>query len=69
MGPLQGSRVKIRGHTYDCTQDPLSPRTIDYKPWIDVPGEAEVTPAHKTTVNNVSADSVIMMSCDTTTTP
>jgi len=25
MGPLQGSRVKIRRH--DCTQNPLSPRT------------------------------------------
>jgi len=29
MGPLQGSRVKIRGH--DCTQDPPVPQDYGYK--------------------------------------
>jgi len=33
---------------------------------IHLPGTADVTPTHNT-VNSVSADSSVMMSCDTTT--
>ena len=32
MGPLHGSRVKIRGH--DCTQNPLIPRTIQLQSYV-----------------------------------
>jgi len=30
MGPLQGSRVKIRGHMIAYHGTPISPRTITY---------------------------------------
>ena len=51
------------------SSDKIQITITDHKPPIDVPGDVEMTPAHSTTVNNVNADSVIVMSCNATASP